>query len=102
MIQPSIERTATAPEEVCWSVVEGLEPLRGGELSISISLDAIICPEWLGFRVRVDELGWVADDCGVEDGTYVAICIPGLSGQEKSEYEYRDLAEPPWPLLYIC
>ena len=42
MIQPSIERTATAPEEVSWSVVEGLESLRGGELSISMSLDAIV------------------------------------------------------------
>ena len=41
MIQPSIERTATAPEEVCWSVVEGLAPLRGGELSMSISGEAI-------------------------------------------------------------
>ena len=41
MIQPSIERTATAPEEVCWSVEEGLAPLRGGELSTSISLEAM-------------------------------------------------------------
>ena len=46
IIQPSIERTATAPEEVCWSVVEGLEPLRGGELSISISLDAMFEDVW--------------------------------------------------------
>ena len=51
MIQPSIERTATAPEEVCWSFVEGLEPLRGGELSISISLEAMV--DW-EIWVRVD------------------------------------------------
>lgn len=57
MIQPSMERTATAPEEVCWSVVEGLEPLRGGEeLSMSISLEAMAAG---GGREGVDgfELG---------------------------------------------
>jgi len=43
IIQPSIERTATAPVEVRASVVAGLELLlRGGEESMSISVDAMV------------------------------------------------------------
>ena len=70
MIQPSIERTATAPEEVCWSVVvvvEGLleELLRAGgggeeELSMSISLDAMF--ERIGLCVWASERGREGDD----------------------------------------
>lgn len=47
MIQPSIERTATAPVEVRVSVVAGLEPLEGvawgegGGESTSISAEAM-------------------------------------------------------------
>lgn len=74
MIQPSIERTATAPEEVCWSVVviavEGLleeEPLRAGgeggeEPSISISLDAIF------ERIGVCGLGEIDGEREGDDG----------------------------------
>ena len=41
MIQPSMDRTATAPVEVRASVVAGLF-LGGGELSMSISVVAIV------------------------------------------------------------
>ena len=41
MIQPSMDRTATAPVEVRASVVAGLL-LGGGELSMSISVVAIV------------------------------------------------------------
>ena len=72
MIQPSIERTATAPEEVCWSVVEGLEPLRGGELSMSISLDAIVA-DVVGVRANGFVLG--TDDGGLKDDEGLAIRV---------------------------
>ena len=67
MIQPSIERTATAPEEVCWSVEEGLAPLRGGELSTSISLEAMGADVvWLG-----DNGVGLGKDAGSDDGESV-------------------------------
>ena len=34
--------------------MEGLEPLRGGELSISMSLDAMI---GIAIRIRLDDVG---------------------------------------------
>ncbi len=66
MIQPSMERTATAPVVVCWSVdvVEGLEDGGGGEEeSMSISLEAMVWVVWCGVvwcgvvRVRVRVVG---------------------------------------------
>ena len=67
MIQPSMERTATAPEEVCWSVVEGLEPLRGGELSMSMSGEAMGASVVWG---RGDGVG-LGRDVGGDDGERV-------------------------------
>lgn len=49
MIQPSIERTATAPVEVRVSVVAGVEDLvSGASMSISWSSVAIMEMEWGG------------------------------------------------------
>ena len=96
MIQPSIERTATAPEEVCWSVVvEGLleEPLRAGgggeELSMSISLDAMferkVYVRWVreGGRGMMERIlmrkGWRDKLVGAEYGKDLYRAVKGTS-----------------------